>query len=281
MLQFDSVYYELAAKTGLRIKELTDLKVDSLLSDEGEFISFLSTIYPMAATGNMKTSNQYYTWMSRSGYCYCFFTFNVTNSGSTPIKGEDYTIEAVAYNRKTDKECARSSTWGRDLAPNATEQIRIDCDVAYNLATEKNIYYRLNFNFKGKSRAAVIDKYGELLGTEYDDFLDMKEFCKKDWGVELSGTWHTDWKAKFVLWKGKIKIEFDDGDIWNGRVIKYDESTGELKYSYTSSKTGTADWDSINLKVNNDKVSSANTDNEGRKTNLTGKVLNKKPANWK
>ena len=109
----------------------------------------------------------------------------------------------------------------------------------------------------------------------------MKEVCKKDWGVELAGTWHTDWNANFVLWKGKIKIEFDDGDIWNGRVIKYDESTGELKYSYTSSKTGTADWDSINLKVNNDKVSSANTDNEGRKTNLTGKVLNKKPANWK
>lgn len=282
VLQFDSVYYELAAKTGLRIKELTDLKVDSLRSDEGEFISFLSSIYPMAATGNIKASNQYYSWMrTRSGYGECYFTFNVKNCGAGPVKGEDYTIEAVVYNRNTDKEITRTSTWGVDLGPDVTEQRSINCDIVYNLAKEENIYYRLNFNFKGKSRAAVIDKYGELLGTEYDDFINMKEFCKKDWGVELSGTWHTDWKAKFILWKGKIKIEFDDGDIWDGRVINYDESTGELKYSYTSSKTGSADWDSINLKVNNDKVSCANTDNEGRKTNLTGKVLNKKPANWK
>lgn len=183
ILKLDSAAYDLAAKTSAPITKQSDLTNGKLFSDEGEFVQYLSGLYPSAANGNLYSSHLRYSW---TGGSYPTMTFEspVTNGGNTKINGSDYNVE-IAYHRGDTGECVGTSVeHGVDLEPIET----------YIFTTYKNELYCYNpnhptiggginwvvyFNFKNASTATMLAKYGSFTGKEYDEFVKQQTKSKK------------------------------------------------------------------------------------------------------
>lgn len=174
VLKLDSLSYDLAAKTGYPVKQLSDMTAGSTFSDEGDFILFLAEKFPSAANGNLSQENGRYSW--RGGwYPSVQFDFPVTNHGENEVKGEDYNMECVFYNRETGERIGTSIEAGEDLAPGETKVFVVFKNELFNIANNYGIYCNPIFKFKNASKSSLLIRYGSFTGKEYDEFVKQKK----------------------------------------------------------------------------------------------------------
>lgn len=178
VLKLDSLSYDLAAKTGYPVKQLSDMTAGVTFSDEGDFIAYLEEKFPSAANGNLYQENGRYSW--RGGwYPSVQFDFPVTNKGENEVKGEDYSMECVFYNRETNERIGTSIEDGQDLAPGETKVFTIYKNELFNVAKNYGIYCNPVFKFKNASKAMLLDRYGSFTGKEYEEFVAQQKEKEK------------------------------------------------------------------------------------------------------
>lgn len=178
VLKLDSLSYDLAAKTGCPVKQLSDMAAGVTFSDESDFIAYLEEKNPSVSNGNLYQENG--RWSGRGGwYPSLQCELPVTNKGENEVKGEDYSMECVFYNRVTNERIGTSIEDGQDLAPGETKVFTIFKNELFNVAKNYGIFWDTVFKFKNASKATLLDRYGSFTGKEYEEFVAQQKEKEK------------------------------------------------------------------------------------------------------
>lgn len=173
----EPLYSDLAVKSGVPLKKLSDQKLKELFKDGGPFLSFIKNKY-----GGLTDINLYFydgIWTSMNNWTSLQIQHNVRNDGDFPVKGADYDVVFNFYD--TDGVAPQSSKTmdGVDLAPGEsftyTFQINSYLRTAYNHTLAWTVY----FNQKGGGTMKDIMNKAKFTGQEYNDFLKQQAKEKK------------------------------------------------------------------------------------------------------
>lgn len=173
----EPLYSDLAVKSGVPLKKLSDQKLKELFKNGGPFLSFIKNKY-----GGLTDINLYFydgMWTSLNNWTSLQIQHNVRNDGDFPVKGSDYDVVFNFYD--TDGVAPQSSKTmdGVDLAPGEsftyTFQINSYLRTAYNHTLAWTVY----FNQKGGGTMKDIMKKAKFTGQEYNDFLKQQAKEKK------------------------------------------------------------------------------------------------------
>ena len=158
---------ELAGKTGVPLKKLSDRTVSELFDEESNYIQFLSN-EDFATTNNLNISisNGRYSWTQNFGNFTCVMTNNITNNGKKKVSGSDYEVEHIICNKKDFTELLRVTTYGRDLEPGETTMTTDDIRNLFSVAKASNLTWSSNVKLK-RSKTQILAKYGNFKGDEY------------------------------------------------------------------------------------------------------------------
>lgn len=168
----EPLYSDLAVKSGVPLKKLSDQKLKELFKDGGPFLSFIKNKY-----GGLTDINLYFydgMWTSMNNWTSLQIQHNVRNDGDFPVKGSDYDVVFNFYD--TDGVAPQSSKTmdGVDLAPGEsftyTFQINSYLSTAYNHTLAWTVY----FNQKGGGTMKDIMKKAKFTGQEYSEFLQQQ-----------------------------------------------------------------------------------------------------------
>lgn len=168
----EPLYSDLAVKSGVPLKKLSDQKLKELFKDGGSFLSFIKNKY-----GGLTDINLYFydgMWTSLNNWTSLQIQHNVRNDGDFPVKGSDYDVVFNFYD--TDGVAPQSSKTmdGVDLAPGEsftyTFQINSYLSTAYNHTLAWTVY----FNQKGGGTMKDIMKKAKFTGQEYSEFLQQQ-----------------------------------------------------------------------------------------------------------
>ncbi|MDD7190688.1 MAG: hypothetical protein SO442_02045 [Prevotella sp.] len=168
----EPLYSDLAVKSGVPLKKLSDQKLKELFKDGGPFLSFIKNKY-----GGLTDINLYFydgIWTSLNNWTSLQIQHNVRNDGDFPVKGSDYDVVFNFYD--TDGVAPQSSKTldGVDLAPGEsftyTFQINSYLSTAYNHTLAWTVY----FNQKGGGTMKDIMKKAKFTGQEYSEFLQQQ-----------------------------------------------------------------------------------------------------------
>lgn len=179
----DSASTELAIKTGVPLKKISDVEKSKLLDPDKEFINYLGKLYPSAIGGNLVKESSYYSWGTRYGSSYCEIHATIRNTGNTMVSGEDCSVECsitTANNIKT----TRTSQFYNNLAPGESTDLTYSVPEFYKDAINHELWYSFRFVFKDLSPVQLLLKYAEFKGTEFDDFINKQEKASSKDGKE-------------------------------------------------------------------------------------------------
>lgn len=191
ILTFDSTAIELGIKTGVPVKKLDDLAISKLLDENGDYINYLTEKYPEALRGKLVTEEGSY---GSSNYS-VFFNQTIRNSGTMPIKGDDYSLEFYVYTLNDNGAPKTDVEPGVDLAPGEAFTYTVDLGMSwYSARMFEDIHWKTKFLYKNKSVLQSLLIYPKLGSDAYDDFL--KEQAKETTTPEKKTTSKKKAKAK-------------------------------------------------------------------------------------
>ena len=167
VLQLDSASYELAAKTGTPVNQLSDITKGQLFRDDSEYITYLGRCCPESANGNLHSHDGMYSWRN---YSTVQIDQPITNNGRSMVKGDEYSVEFIFGVTDTGERKGTSVQKGVDLAPDETHVFTIWKDELYYYASQRNLTWVVQFHFKNMSQAAMLSRYGSFSGNEYNGF---------------------------------------------------------------------------------------------------------------
>lgn len=179
VLKLDSACYDLAAKTGFPVKQMSDMTVGKMFSDEGDFMFFLQGKYPSVVFGNLSSTPSYYSWGRNNGSWFMIFESTVTNNSENPVKGEDYFVEISYFRGDTGTSLGSTDIEkGVDLAPGESFVYKTNHPAFFqynpnNGSVGCGVTWRIDIKFKNASKAVMLSKYGSFTGKEYEEFLNM------------------------------------------------------------------------------------------------------------
>lgn len=174
VLQLDSVSYELAAKTGVPSNQLSDITNGQLFSDNSDYIDYLESLDPMAMSGNLLYHDVRYNW--RGGqFPTVEFDTPVTNNGESTVKGVDYSVEFVFFLKSTNERVGTAVENGVDLAQGETHVFTIWKNELFYYANNRDLYLKVNFQFRNISKAGMLAKYGTFSGEEYQTYRKLAD----------------------------------------------------------------------------------------------------------
>lgn len=176
VLLLDSISYELAAKTGVPSNQFSDITNGQLFSDGSDYIEYLAKRYPAAMVGNLYCHDSRYIWGGMgAAYRNVQFDNPVTNNGDNAVKGEEYSVEIVYFERSTGERKGTSVEKGVDLAPKETHVFTTFKEELYYYAFDSNLYMEIHFQFRNISQAGMLAKYGTFTGSEYNEYEEQKD----------------------------------------------------------------------------------------------------------
>lgn len=166
LFDIDKQFSDLAVSTGIPLKKLSDLKLNSLLQENSDFIKFLKKKYggltDIKLTSFDGVYNCTYDWVDVEQ--------NIRNDGNFPVKGKDYD---VVFRFKDNDGISASSTKtmeGVDLAPGETFTYTFQLNGYSSSARDHALTWSVKFNQKGGTSLKDILKKAKLTGSEYTEF---------------------------------------------------------------------------------------------------------------
>lgn len=166
LFDIDKQFSDLAVNTGIPLKKLSDLKLNTLLQDNSDFIKFLKKKYggltDIKLTSFDGVYNCSYDWVNVEQ--------NIRNDGDFPVKGNDYD---VVFRFKDNDGFAAASTKtmeGVDLAPGETFTYTFQLNGYSNSARSHALTWSVKFNQKGGTSLKDMLKKAKLTGSEYSEF---------------------------------------------------------------------------------------------------------------
>ena len=175
LFEIDNTYSDLAVKTGVPLKKLSDMELSKLLKNDSEFISFIQDMY--GSLTELKLS--YFDGRYVRNYGVLTSEYNIRNDGDYAVKGKDYDV--VFYFKDTDGIDVPSTKTmeGVDLAPGETFTYSFQLDGYSYSAASHTLGCRVTFNQKGGNAFKDILKKAKFTGNEYSEFLKQQKADNK------------------------------------------------------------------------------------------------------
>lgn len=184
VMKLDSAYSELALKTGVPQKKISDIELAKMFESGSLYMKYLEQLPAYKSNVNLFTSNYYYSWRTGAS-SYVKLNFTVQNWGSFPISGDDYYLEVNVKQRSTSKTLTNTKTIdGKDLAAKETREFVTNVDALLKYAMKNDISYSVSVKFRGDSQLAMMLKYAKFTGQEYNNFAGKEDY----WDLSLNAT---------------------------------------------------------------------------------------------
>lgn len=173
IFELDSATMELAIKTGVPVKKLSDCSLSELMDENGRFITYLNRNYASFISGNLVFEQDTYTWNRAFGGS-VLFTQPIRNTGIVTIKGNEYNVEFTFYSISGENGAATKIVEpGVDLEPNEATSLIVSAGSGYLNACENGDFgVKKVFVYKNMTPIKSLLKYVKLSGKEYDEFLE-------------------------------------------------------------------------------------------------------------
>lgn len=180
----EPLYSDLAVKSGVPLKKLSDQKLKELFKDGGPFLSFIKNKYGGLTELNLSYFDGVY--LGNMSLNQVQIQENIRNEGDFPVKGSDYD---VIFNFSDDGGNAAPSTQsmdGVDLAPGETFTYTFQITGYANAAYNKQLRWTVSFNQKGGGTMKDLMKKAKFTGQEYCEFLQKQAKDKAKAGKKAS-----------------------------------------------------------------------------------------------
>lgn len=289
VFRLDSVANELALKAGVPVKSLSDIEKSKLMNPEGDFISDLKL---SKNTDFLWASYGAYSWSRNSSGCSVSMDFTVRNNSSQTVNGKDYYLVVTPQQKSTGTVYHSKTIDGVDIAPNEIREFNAVEPPLYNIASQRDLSYKVEIKYRSESTLAFLLNYGKFEGNEYDDYLAhpyrAKVKSQGSFGVvnaEKDGVAYAykemSEKSEVIdtLYHRKgIQVVWES-DSWTSIYNYDDELIGYMKSEFidTSRDVPELDLTNMTLKSDNGKVNVYDCSDEA----LTDKVIKTIPANQK
>lgn len=172
----EPLYSDLAVKSGVPLKKLSDQKLKELFKDGGPFLSFIKNKYGGLTELNLSYFDGVYLGDMRLNQVQ--IQQNIRNEGDFPVKGSDYD---VIFNFSDEGGNAAPSTQsmdGVDLAPGETFTYTFQITGYANAAYNKQLRWTVSFNQKDGGTMKDLMKKAKFTGQEYNEFLQKQAKAK-------------------------------------------------------------------------------------------------------
>lgn len=166
LFDVDKQFADMAVSTGIPIKQLSDLKLNSLLKEDGDFIKFLKKKYGGLTSINITAFDATY---NRS-YSMVEISQNIRNDGKFAVKGKDYDVIFHFSDRNGIAASSTKTMEGVDLVPGETFTFIFTLNGYETPAREHALCWDVTFNQKGGTSLKDILKKAKLTGSEYTEF---------------------------------------------------------------------------------------------------------------
>ena len=241
VLDLDSMSMELALKTGVPVKQLSDLALARLMEPEGAFLNYIKDVHSQYLGGQLTFDSG--TWNASRAYG---GSVNVTqpirNNGEVPIKGSEYNVEFEFYTPNgTASGRQKIVEEGVDLQPGESYTYNINPNSGYvNACYEHDFDWHISFAYKNQSPVENLLKYAKFTGKEYEEYLESKPSATssnpsagKDLNLSLTGFIGdgTDAAFNYNGQSDEGTVSFTSNGAYNQRMLKlgaYDATTGKL-----------------------------------------------------
>ena len=114
VFRLDSIASELAFKTGVPVKKMSDVIMARLMNPESDFINDLRTT---KGQNNLSAHSGSYSWGHRGDGSYVSMDFTVRNNSSQTVSGKDYYLVITPRRYSTGKVYQSKTVDGIDIAP--------------------------------------------------------------------------------------------------------------------------------------------------------------------
>ena len=172
VLQLDSAATELAIKTGVPMKKLSDIQLSNLFNEDGKFIALLKEKYANVINGNLNSETGTYSANRNYGGSVSV-TQPIRNNGSVPVKAEEYNVEFYFYCPNGTAAGMKKIEPGVNLEPGEGYTYYLSPGSGYvNACYEDDFNWRVSFVYKNLSPIASLLKYVKFSGDEYDNYAE-------------------------------------------------------------------------------------------------------------
>ena len=223
VLQLDSAATELAIKTGVPMKQLSDLKLSELFIEDGDFIAALKEKYASVISGNLIRESRG-TWVATRNYYggNVSVTQPIRNVGTVPIKADEYNVEFNFYCPNGTAASMKKIEAGVDLQPGEGYTYYVYPGSGYvNACSQHDFKWEISFVYKNISPIQSLLKFAKMQGDEYDEFMKKNDPTQLDPGVKkMEG--HYELKGTI----GEYDVSYMKLDISKGNT------TGSYHYSF-------------------------------------------------
>lgn len=169
VFRLDSVSNEIALKTGVPVKKLSDIELAKLMNSQSDFISDLKL---MKEVNFLWTNYGGYSWSRTSSGFNVTMTFTIRNSSSNTVSGKDYYVIVSPQQKSTGRAFSTKTIDGVDLAPNEMREFNAIEPALYNYASERDLSYTVDIKYRTESILSFLLNYSKFDGDEYKDFMD-------------------------------------------------------------------------------------------------------------
>ena len=168
VFRLDSIARELALKTGVPVKKVSDVWMAWLMSPESDFINDLKT---SKGQNNLSAHSGSYSWGHRGDGSYVSMDFTVRNNSSQTISGKDYYLVITPRRYSTGKIYQSKTVDGVDIAPDEVREFNVLDPPLYSIADDRDLTYSVEINYRTESILAFLLNYSELEGNEFEEFM--------------------------------------------------------------------------------------------------------------
>ncbi len=188
VFHLDSLSNELALRTGVPQKKISDIEQAKLLKPDSYYMQYLKELPAVQDNMMLTASSGAYSW--RTGvYSYVRLNFSVTNNGSITMPGSDYYLLVDIKQRSTGNTISNQKTVdGIDIAPGESREFNVAADECIRYATNRDISYYVTVKYRCESEIEMLLDYGKFNGKEYDEYISNGkeiEYMLRDKGVQV------------------------------------------------------------------------------------------------
>lgn len=168
VFRLDSIANELALKTGVPVKKISDLKLGELMNPQSDFINDLKLT---KNTDNLWARYGAYSWSRTNSGFDVSMNFTVTNNSMHTVNGKDYYLYITPKQLSTGKVFNSKTVEGVDIAPKEVREFNVSEPYLYNYANQRDLSYIVEVKYRSESILSFLLNYGNFDGKEYEDFM--------------------------------------------------------------------------------------------------------------
>lgn len=167
LFQLDEMYSDMAVKTGVPLKKLSDQKLKELFSEDGKYLEFIKEKFSHLSKLNL----YYYDGVYNCSYNVVEVTQNIENIGDFAVKGSDYNVIFRFIDKRDISAPSTKCMDGVDLAPGESFTYTFNVDGYSSAAYEHEFTWSVSFEQKGGDSFKDLMKKAKFTGNEYTEFL--------------------------------------------------------------------------------------------------------------